>query len=138
MKSSVIELSQATDQRSAILQKVGDLSGHQLLGDRVLVATYIEPEKTAGGIIMPQARVEESRFQGKVGLVLAIGPTAFRYEGGYEWEGPKPVAGDWVMYFPSNAREFFLGGSKDRGGVSCRQISADLIEAIVANPNSIY
>lgn len=140
MKATLVELARAKDPRQTILDMAGDLSGHQVLKDLVLVATYIEPEKTAGGIIMPEKRLEESRYQGKIGLVLALGPTAFKYDGSFPYEGPIPKVGEWVKYHPSNAREFFLGGPGGNGnsGISCRHISSDLIEAIIDDPKKIW
>jgi co-chaperonin GroES (HSP10) len=140
MKSTVIELARAKDQRQTIQERVGDLKGHQVLKDLVLVATYIEPEITAGGILKPDSMLDESRYQGKVGLVLKLGPTAFEYDGQFKYVGPKPKVGDWVKYHPSNAREFFLGGPGGKGnsGISCRHISSELIEAIIEDPTKIW
>lgn len=140
MRLNVASISTASDPRRAIMEAVGDLAGHQVLKDLVLVATYIEPEKTKGGIILTPKRIEESRYQGKVGLILKLGPTAFKYDGQYPYEGPLPKVGDWVKYHPGNAREFFLGGPGGDGnsGISCRHISSELIDAIIDDPEKIW
>ena len=140
MRLNVVEMTAADDPRSYIMNKVGDLKGHRLLGDRVLIATYMGTGKSPGGIIIPDKTVEEARFQGKVGLVLKIGPMAFKYDGPFAYEGDRPSVGDWVMYFPVNAREFFLGGRGGKGGdgISCRQIRSEFVETILDNPDSIY
>lgn len=113
-----------------ILQKT--LEGMQVFGNRVLVATYVEPEKTAGGIIKAQRSIQEGLFQGNVGLVLKCGPTAFKYRGSFEWEGPKAEVGDWVVLRYSDAREFHLSG------VSVRTIDDDLILCTIENPDAPY
>lgn len=118
--------------KNKVFGAIGDLSRIQLLGTRVVVATYIEPEKTAGGIYITQKRQEESRFQGKAGLVIAIGPTAFKYNGVYEYEGPKPSVGDWVMFFPSDGREF------EYRGIKCRSIESELISMVLDSPESVW
>lgn len=139
MRANIVGLAQARDQKQEILSKAGDLSGHQVLGDLVLVATYIEPEKSQGGIYMPQKRLDESRFQGKVGLVLKLGPMAFQYDGAYPYEGPVPSVGEWVQYRAADTNEFFMGGSgKDGSGLSCRYIHSSLIQAIIGDPLKIY
>lgn len=48
--------------------------------NRCLVATYIKPAVTKKGIIIPQNTQEEDRWQGKVGLLLRVGPSAFDFE----------------------------------------------------------
>lgn len=140
MRSTVVELARAKDQKQAIMEAVGDLSGHRVLKDLVLVATYIEPEMSAGGIFYTDKRVEESRYQGKIGLVLKLGPTAFKYDGAFPYEGDIPKVGEWVQFSPTSAREFFLGGPGGKGnsGISCRHISSELIDAIIADPQKVW
>lgn len=140
LQLTVSKISASVDQRRFIQESIGDLNGHQVLKDLVLVATYIEPNVTKGGIILTDKRIEESRYQGKVGLILKLGPTAFKYDGQYPYEGPLPKVGDWVKYHPGNAREFFLGGPGGDGnsGISCRHISSELIDAIIDDPRKIW
>lgn len=139
MRPTLVELARAKDPRREILERVGDLSGHKVLKDLVLVATYIEPEVTKGGIYKTETRLNESRYQGKVGLVLKLGPTAFKYDGPYPYEGPVPREGvDYVQYHPGNGREFFLGGPSGDTGISCRQIPSPLVEAIIDDPEKIW
>lgn len=58
----------------------GPVSKMRLQRNRCLVATYINPAVTKGGIIIPGKTQEEDRWQGKVGLLLAVGPSAFDFE----------------------------------------------------------
>ncbi len=144
MRANVIELAQAgglEDFKSKVFTFVGDLSNYEVLGDRVLIATYVPPEKTKGGIIKPGGKVTEVRFSGIAALVLKLGPTAFRYDGPYPFEGTPPAVGQFVQCQPGNAREFFLGPvgdivSQDHG-VSCRLIRSELIEAILDDPERV-
>lgn len=137
---NLLKLASSKSPADAIWEEVGDLSGHEVLKDLVLVATYIEPAITKGGILLTEKRLDESRYQGKVGLVLKKGPTAFKYDGAFTYEGPVPQVGDWVKYHPGSAREFFLGGPGGDGnsGVPCRHISSQLIDAIIADPTKIW
>ena len=63
--------------REELRSAVGDLSGVEVFNTQVLVAVYIRPEKTSGGIIRPDSVREEDKYQGKVGLLLKKGRTAF-------------------------------------------------------------
>lgn len=138
MRVNAIQLAQSSDIRADILKKAEPhLNAHKVLGDRVLVATYFPPSITAGGIHIPDRKAEEFRFTGIVGLVLKKGPTAFKYDGQYPYEGPEPDVGDWVKISMTNAREFFFGGD-DRSGLSCRHVRSELIEAIIDSPASVY
>jgi hypothetical protein len=101
-------------------------------GARVLVATAPHCDKSSGGIIYTAKRVDEGRFQGKVGLILAMGATAFKYDGMYDWDGPKPNVGDWVYYRPSDSFETGING------VPCRFIHDVNIIGRVLDPEAIY
>jgi co-chaperonin GroES (HSP10) len=141
LNSNIVQIANSDDPKAEILARVGDISQHVVLGDRVLVATYPGRSKSPGGILYTDNKIAESRFQSKVHLVLAIGPLAFKYEGPFklqEDERPPVSVGDWVMINPSNTREFFLGGPEKEGGLSCRQIPSSLIEAVVGDPDTIY
>jgi hypothetical protein len=79
MANTLLALSQADDVKKALIDKTKDVvASYKLFDDDVLLGTYIEPEKTAGGILKTQRMLDESRFQGKVGLLLKIGPSAFK------------------------------------------------------------
>lgn len=102
------------------------------LGERILVAHYIEPEVTQGGIIKVSKTVDESRYQGKIGLIVKLGSMAFKYYGQYKLEGVKPKVGDWVLYFPNDGKEFFYNN------YSMRSLSSDLVHGVIANPDVLY
>lgn len=132
MRAKTLELSQATNAKAEVLKQVGDIDGFDIFNDLVLVGTYITPEKSAGGIIMPNKSLDESRYQGKVGLVLKLGPTAFKYTDRFAYEGRVPEVGEWVVYRTSDAWETFIRG------VPCRLIESELIKGIIADPTIIY
>lgn len=134
-RANLVDFAQHTtadEFKDTVLAKLGDLSHFQVLSSLVLVCVYVEPEKTKGGIIRPSKNVDESRYQGKCALVLKLGPTAFKYDGSYNWEGPKPETGNWVFFRTSDAWDL------DINGVACRLIDSDRIKGIVADPTVIY
>jgi co-chaperonin GroES (HSP10) len=133
-RANVIDLAKCFEpeqQKQAILDKLGGIE-IDVLSSQVIVATYIEPEKTSGGILLPEKRLDESRFQGKVGLVVKMGPSAFKYDGAYNWEGKAPQIGDWVVYRASDAWENAFGG------IFVRWIESDMIKGIVKDPRVVY
>lgn len=139
MKLDTTELSErSSDQNFAELvrKKIGALDDYIVMGSSVLVATYIKPRKTAGGIILTEKAVDEDRWQGKVGLVLKMGEDAFKYTytgaGAYDYTGPKPEVGSYIAFHTSDAREVGIKG------VSCKLIDASLIKLIVPDPDAIY
>lgn len=125
-------IAEAVDPKQAILDAVGDLSGVHLLGDDVLIGIYIRPKKTAGGIIRPDMNVQEDMWQGKVGLVLKLGPNAFvDAEDGHLYEDRAKV-GDWVMFFVGDARSVSIRGCP------CRLIRDVNIRSTVDDPSIIF
>lgn len=136
MKSRTVEMSRAmattADARMTLRDAVGDISEVVVCHNLVLVATYIEPEKTAGGILLPDKRKDESRFQGKVGLVLKTGPIAFQDDASNDFGGVNVKPGDWVVYRPADGMETFVNG------VSCRFLADRDIKAIVPSPEIVF
>lgn len=128
------------DTRKTLLDMAGPLTDYEIFHNLVLVATYVEPEVTAGGVIIPQKTIDENRFQGKIGLVLKCGPMAFVDDGAVKFGKIDVKYGDWVMYRPSDGIELFIkdrtGTSND--GISCRLIEDALIKGRVSDPALIY
>ena len=92
----------ADDARKHILEKLeADLERSRLrpVGKDVLIAVFDRSgQKTAGGLWVPETS-DEDKFQGKVGLVLKLGPLCNEaYSPGYDrwFAGEPPQVGDWV------------------------------------------
>ena len=128
----VTEVADSDDPRSTIIEMVGDLSDYHVLGSRVLVGTYIASRMTKGGIWRPEKSIDEDRWQGKVGLVLKMGPMAFKYDGSFAYEGTKPEIGQWVEYRPAETSEVGIRGAP------CRYIDSQNIRAVIPDPSLIY
>jgi len=97
-RTAVEKFSQALDPKKAILEHIGDISNEEVLSNAVLVAIYIRPEKTVGGIIRPGSNVQEDLWQGKTGLVLKLGPQAFKDTDHHKFNGYSLKVGDWVAF----------------------------------------
>lgn len=140
MRAKLREVAQAAtfDPRRALRDSIGDISGIEMFHNLVLVATYIEPEKTAGGIIKPDRTLAENRFQGKCALVLKLGPLAFKDDNIARFGGMTIAAGDWVMVRPSDGWELFTVDSGTSTGTCCRIFEDVNIKGRVSDPAMIY
>ncbi len=95
--------------KADLMKRVGFISDHvQVPGPKILVAIYYRPMKTSGGIINPGAKEEDSH-QGKIGLVLKMGPLAFAEDSNHAWEGVSPKVGDWVQFRVGDTAPWRMG-----------------------------
>lgn len=90
------------DPRDEILKQVGDLSDIEIFHNQVLVAIYVRPEKTKGGIFISSQTRDEDKYQGKVGLVIKKGNDAFNDPSGKWFTGVTIDLHDWVVFRPSD------------------------------------
>ena len=85
-----------------MLDEIGDLSSFDILNNHVLLGIYIRPVRTKGGIMLTDNYRDEDKWQGKVGLVLKKGPTAFIDKTG-EWFDKITInEHDWLVTRPSD------------------------------------
>jgi len=113
------------DPKEKLLEELGDISKVELLNTQVLVAVYIRPEKTKGGIIMTTKSRDEDRYQSKVGLVIKTGPSAFKDDTGKWFEGLDIKVGDWITHRPSD------GWSITINGVLCRMMDDSAFKMLI-------
>lgn len=119
------------DPKKATIEALGDISGVDLFNNQVLVAIYMRPEKSAGGIIYTDRARDEDKWQGKVGLVMKMGPVAFK--GDDEWfKGVNVKVGDWVLFRPSDGWQLELNGSP------CRVMSDISVKGKIPSPDIVW
>lgn len=135
-----VEYAHETDPKQALFEKVGDLSGVEVFGSDVLVALYTPPEKTKSGLIISDNTRDEFKFQGKVGLIVKMGVTAYVDDEGNKFRDID--VGDWVVFRPSDGWPMQLNTMKSRiskdGIVDCRVITDINIRCRVNHPDVIY
>lgn len=134
-KLSIMKVAAAKDHKQAIIDAVGDISSFELVGSDVLVGIKPEKEKTDGGIFLTDKKIEEARYQSKVGLIVAMGPTAFKYDPenpACAFEGKKPKIGDWVVSYAHESREIGVRATY------CRIVPDRAIRMITTDPEAIY
>ena len=133
-----VEVRHSGDPKQELLDRVGPLPDDIVQGSRILVAIYQPPmvAKTQGGIFLPQAMsdedVEEYVWQGKVGLVIAMGSKAYVDDEANKFDSRNAV-GDWVWFMPSN------GHACEVNGVFCRTFNSEIaINGKIPHPDFIW
>jgi hypothetical protein len=120
------------DPKTEILNKLGkSLDGFEILNNEVLLAIYMRPKQTAiGRIIMPDSALKEDKYQGKVGLVVKVGPSC-------EFPTPakSPVAlHDWVLIKASDSLSMDILTDKGEE-VPCRLVMDKYIRVKISRPD---
>lgn len=131
--SSII-LPETTDPKDEIKKAIGSLDGIDIYHNQVLVAVYIRPEKTKGGILLPDytgGRRDEDKWQGKVGLIVKLGANAFDDPKGVWFKDVDLKIGDWVIFRPSDGWNIVVNG------VLCRILEDVVIRGKTDNPERI-
>ena len=100
-------------------------------GWRILVLPFKMKDKTKGGILITDDVIERSQVASTCGLVLEVGPDAYRDKERYP-EGPWCKKGTWVVF----AR--YAGSRIKIDGGEVRLLNDDEVLATVENPEDIF
>lgn len=120
------------DPKKELLKAVGDISTIDIYHNQILCAVYVRPEKTKSGLYIPDSNRQEDKIQGKVGLVLKMGPDALEDSSGTWFKGVEIKVGDWVVFRPSD------GWSITVNGVLCRMIDDQNIRGRIVHPDQVW
>jgi co-chaperonin GroES (HSP10) len=116
-----------------IYDGLGDaLDGIQIFHNQILVAVYIRPNVTEGGIHLPDQTIDEDKWQGKVGMVLKKGPIAFLDDPRNSFHGQNVEPGEWVMFRVSEAPAISVNG------VHCRLLEDIHVRGVISSPSFIW
>lgn len=124
----ILDIAQAANPKLGIVTAVGDITKEEVLYDLVLIGTYIQPEKTKGGIILARDTLSENEWQGTAGLILKMGPDAEKIA--EESGGPK--TGDWVV---SSIKD---GWSLHVNDAPCRLVPYERLRMKISDPKVIF
>ncbi len=119
-----VQVEHTEDPKEALVAKIGALPQGIVQGSRILVAIYQPPmvTKSAGGIILTDAMSEEDYdeyiWQGKVGLIVAMGENAYVDDETTKFSFRNEL-GDWVWFMPSNGQACWINE------VPCRMFSTE-------------
>lgn len=92
------------DPAHKIFRDSGGLEDIEVFNNQVLAGVYqrAEGSKTKGGIIVSHKTTDEDRFQSKTGVILKMGPRAFKDENGVWFKDVVFNVGDWIAYRASD------------------------------------
>lgn len=117
---------------SDTIKAVGDLSKVQVFHNRILVATFKRPEKTASGLYLSDKTRDEDDYQGAVSMVLKVGPGAFVDSGSVEFFGLDVKPGDLVVHSLHSGRRMAFNG------VHCRIIEDAHVDMVIPRPDMVF
>lgn len=132
MQKKALLMVHTADPKQAIWDNVSEhLNGIQVMGADVLLGIYVRPDKTAGGIILSDKTRGEDVYQGKVAMVLKLGPLAFQEDAANKFP-VKPQVGDWVTVRVGDTFQLQIGDQP------CRLADENDIRLVVERPDVIY
>lgn len=138
---STVRMFHEVDPRKDLQDRIGSVDHVKLLHNQVLVATYIRPKKTSGGIWLTDDTRKEDEYQGKVGLVIAKGPLAFVDDDRNQFHGQNVEIGDWISYRQSDGWQLVLRGAptteNPKGEHHCRMLQDIDIKAVLTSPDDL-
>ena len=120
------------DPKQKLIDEIGDLSQVELFNNQILVAVYVRPTKTKSGLYLTDKYAEEDKFQGKVGLLVGMGPAAFQDDSGQWFNNASFNLHDWLVYRPSD------GWSITINGVLCRMLSDTQVKMRIPTPDTAW
>ena len=120
------------DPKQKLLDVIGDLSEVELFNNQILVAVYVRPTKTKSGLYLTDKYADEDKFQGKVGLLVGMGPAAFQDDSGQWFNDASFNLHDWLVYRPSD------GWSITINGVLCRMLSDTQVKMRIPTPDTAW
>lgn len=145
MPATALKRTEQIDEKQELLARLGDLSHVRIAQNEVLLAIYVRPEKTPGGIILTQKNRKEDMYQGKVGLVVKIGEACQFVRGdpekGRQYGIPVKLH-DWVVVRPSDTWPIDVNTDPNalqiEDFVPCRLVFDDRIRLVVSSPGVIW
>lgn len=126
-----MQMEHERDPAEETMEKLGDISRFSILNTYVLYAVYERPKKTKGGVYLTDATTAEDEYQGKAGLVIAVGPMVNDNEA-VELRGEAIEPGDWIAVRPAD------GWAIKVNGVLCRMINEKGIHMKIPTPDSVW
>lgn len=99
-------------------------------GYHILIALLDAKEKSEGGILIPEEITHREMVASVVGLVLSVGPDAYKNEKRYP-TGPWCKEGDFILFNP------YSGTRVNVHGKELRLINDDTVLAVVIDPRGV-
>jgi len=123
----------AGNPHKAILDFIAPYLGSiRLSADKLLVATYRQPERTEGGLYLTESSLDEDKFQSAAGLVLKLGEACFKDDPTTSFAGFKAEPLEWVTFRPVH------GSAREICGLHCRFLQDLHIDAVIEDPTLVW
>jgi co-chaperonin GroES (HSP10) len=125
----------AADPKGFLLDRCAWAKQVTVFHNWVITATYFLPHKIGSGkvtLILPDSVHDEALYQGKVGVVIAKGPLAFRDDDHIKFYDQTVEIGDWVVFDIMEGRQFTM----DR--IHCRRLKDTQIVMRIPDPRLVY
>ena len=131
--ASAMKMVHDVDPADEIRRQVGDLRKIDVFANQVLLGVYKRPEKTKSGIILSDRTRDEDEHQGKVGLVLKLGPQAYVDSDDYTFTDEEKVeVGDWVAMWVTDGRKITINEQL------CRVVKDVEVRMRVPTPDVVF
>lgn len=128
-----------TDHAADIFAKIGDLDDFEVNFGYLLVAKYIREDVGTSGVLIAAEQTKlEDKWQGKVGLVLKIGPLAFKSDANRDFGGASAKIGEWLYYSSSDGRDVDIRCLDGLNVTHCRLLHDAEIIGKVRYPDRIW
>ena len=133
-----IDVVHEVDPKQALLDRIGTIPERIVQHNKILVAIYQPPMiEKVGSVFITETLSDEDKlenlWQGKVGLVVAMGQRAYVDDDATKFYGEKVSVGDWVWFQPSN------GQGCDVNEVFCRKFDVEgNINGVIPHPDYIW
>lgn len=106
-----------------------------LFFNKVMVIKF-EPKKI-GSFHVTEQRQREAQYQGKVGLVVKLGPGAYKDTRDIDFMGCKVEIGDWAVYRSGDGTDLGIQPPGRFAYIECRQLEDAEISMITDDPDQI-
>lgn len=119
------------DPKDVLWAKFGRDTPQMVTKNQVLCAVYERPERTKSGLYLADNTRDEDKFQGKVAMIVQMGPRAFVDSGDWVFDW-KPEVGDWVWFRTADSFSITVNGKL------CRVLDDDKIGGPVSSPDMVW
>ena len=131
--AAAMKMVHEADPAAQLVKEVGDLSEIDVFANQILLGVYKRPDRTASGLYLADKTRDEDEHQGKVGLVLKLGPQAFVDDDNRTFnEAEKVKVGEWVVMWVTDGRKITINKQL------CRVVEDHQVRMRVASPDMVF